>query len=88
MSEPHEIRGPYEAYVVATKRKDGRCPGLEKAVSRDRTEYRLPTATIFHREADAITLREDMNGDMPYRSDGKYPYAVFKVHVSFVEEIK
>lgn len=85
MSEPHEIRGPYEAFVVATKRKDGKCPGLEKVMGCSKHEQSVTNqrhAMVFTDQGDAVRAAEDFNANQ----SGRY-YGTFKIHVTFVEEI-
>ena len=85
MSEPHEIRGPYTAYVVATKRKDGRCPDLSKVLSDkngacpmmffDYLDEALEVAAQQNREFHLLCPKIDLD-----------PYGAFEVLVTFVQE--
>lgn len=75
MSEPHEIRGPYTAYVVATKRKDGRCPDLSKVLFFDYLDEALEVAAQQNREFHLLCPKIDVD-----------PYGAFEVLVTFVQE--
>lgn len=93
MSEPHEIRGPYEAFVVATRRKDGKCPDLSKVLASKNGD--CPIMMFDHvDEAKALATVENHvfkekaahHVDASLLANFKGPYGVYRVHVTFVEE--
>jgi hypothetical protein len=81
MSEPHEIRGPYEAYVVLRKSSTTqlhRAMGCIKVESSATSEHHVMLFETLDAGRRALADIDQEEGQ----------FKLFKVRVSFVEEIK